>query len=517
MDALKKADEAKLITSEEPTSPTNWEDQLLPEFKQKLATIEQNTENFILDEVVNNENSSPVDWDAQFLPDFTVDKELPIKEEQPEIIPEITPVPEEPPVITTKPVTQSADTITAPQFTVKPVYSDSVNLNFVAEQVNTETSTESETVYPEDAQAILAAHSYKTSTRTYGLLVLLGMILVGFGVGYYYLDQLVTDSSAVVAIQRRPLLTPPPEQITTQNATQINQIETAKINQTIENKEPAAEELMVSIAPVVKAKAQPLEKKTEKSPVVKPKKLPTPPKKTPPVKKVVAEEYARIQNTPGIHTLQKNVSSPRLNQNVMQAYTAFQSGDDTSAKKIYQAVLQQDQNNRDALLGLAAIAIRQDQPQQAEQYYKRILKQYPQDTNAQLGLISVLGNKAPEYTESQLKQFIDKNPKFAYGYFNLGNYYASLNQWEKAQQAYFEAYQYDEQQINYAYNLAISLDQLNQYVAASLYYQRALQLSARTPHHELDIHAIQQRLQTLTQSTTSSALTALSAKSLAQD
>lgn len=517
MDALKKADEAKLITSEEPISPTNWEDQLLPEFKQKLAT-EQNTENSIQNEVVNNENSPPIDWDAQFLPDFAVDKVLPIEEERSEIVPEVNSIPNKLQVITTKPVTQLADTITAPQFTVKPTYSDSVNLNFVEEQVNTETSIESESVYPEDAQAILAAHSYKTPTRTYGLLGLLGVILIGFGAGYYYLDQLVTSSSAVVAIQRRPLLTPPPEQITTLNATQINQTEAVKINQSIEDKEQIVKKSIASIIPVTKAEAQPLKKKTEKSPVAKPKKLPAPPKKTPPpAKKVAAEEYARVQNTPGIHTLQKNAPSPQLNQHVMQAYTAFQSGDDTSAKKIYQTVLQQDQNNRDALLGLAAIAIRQDQPQKAEQYYKQILKQYPQDTNAQLGLISVLGNKAPEYTESQLKQFLDKNPKFAYGYFNLGNYYANLNQWEKAQQAYFEAYQYDEQQINYAYNLAISLDQLNQYAMASVYYQRTLQLSARTPHHELDIHAIQQRLQTLLQSSTSSALTALSTKSLAQD
>lgn len=514
MDALKKADEAKLTSTiiEESTSPTNWEEQFLPEFKKDFAEIEQAIE----DVVINDDNKTPVDWNAEFLSDFKESEEIsePIEknEELPssQITPELTTTEVTEPIITSPPA-QLEGNITAPQFIVTPAYSDSVTLSFVKkEEVQTteKPTQEAETPSPQDAQAILAAHIYKKPTRIYGLMLLLSFVLVGLGAGYYYLDQMVTTS--VTPIKRRPLLPPPPEQ-TEQKTTITPNLAVAQ---------PVVTEIKKVISSVVENK-EVVTKKEEKPAVVKaekPKKpkVTPPPKKKPPVK-APAEEYARIQNTPGIHILQKSVASPLLNQKVMKAYTAFQAGDDVVAKKTYQQVLQQDSTNRDALLGLAAIAMRQDQPQQAEQYYQKILKQYPQDTNAQLGLISVLGNKTPEYTESQLKLFIEKNPQSAYGHFNLGNYYASQNQWEKAQQAYFEAYHYDEQQANYAYNLAVSLDQLNQYATASVYYQRTLQLSRRSPNHYFDIHMIQQRLQTLAhQPTTDSALTALSVKSLSQ-
>ena len=62
-------------------------------------------------------------------------------------------------------------------------------------------------------------------------------------------------------------------------------------------------------------------------------------------------------------------------------------------------------------------------------------------------------------------------------HFALGNDFARQRRWSEAQQAYFNAFSLDPDNPDYAYNLAVSLDQLNQPRAALSYYERARQLS----------------------------------------
>ena len=60
----------------------------------------------------------------------------------------------------------------------------------------------------------------------------------------------------------------------------------------------------------------------------------------------------------------------------------------------------------------------------------------------------------------------------------LGNHYAVQARWSDAQAAYFKAYSADAGEPDYAYNLAVSLDQLHQPKLALEYYRRALALAA---------------------------------------
>jgi tetratricopeptide (TPR) repeat protein len=87
-------------------------------------------------------------------------------------------------------------------------------------------------------------------------------------------------------------------------------------------------------------------------------------------------------------------------------------------------------------------------------------------------------------------------PTSAYIHSSLGNIYARQHQWTQAQQAYFEAYHYDNTRADYAYNLAISLDHLNQPRLAIIYYQQALQL-ARNQTIQFSLPIVQRRLQVL--------------------
>jgi TolA-binding protein len=80
--------------------------------------------------------------------------------------------------------------------------------------------------------------------------------------------------------------------------------------------------------------------------------------------------------------------------------------------------------------------------------------------------------------------------------FALGNFYASQSRWTDAQQNYFNALSLAKAASatgalvspDYAFNLAVSLDRLNQPKPASTYYQEALTLASQYPaNFDLDV------------------------------
>lgn len=191
---------------------------------------------------------------------------------------------------------------------------------------------------------------------------------------------------------------------------------------------------------------------------------------------------------------QKSQTHPRL----LQAYSALQHGDDKTALSLYRSVLQQESQNRDALLGLAAIAVQQQQFSQATHYYQEVLKYYPQDTVAKTNLLSISEKNVGAERESQLKTLASTAQKPAYIHFQLGLVYAQQERWNEAQQAFFEAYRIESQQADYAYNLAVSLEHLHQSQAAITYYQRAVQLQRKHGKgFNFQPDVVQQRITTL--------------------
>jgi tetratricopeptide (TPR) repeat protein len=181
----------------------------------------------------------------------------------------------------------------------------------------------------------------------------------------------------------------------------------------------------------------------------------------------------------------------------MRGYEALVAGDRATAKRHYEQALQADPFSVDAHLGLASIAAGLSDAGQAQRHYRRALELEPQNTAALAGLASVRGHAPGVPLESRLKGQLAAEPSSAQLQFALGNEYASQSRWADAQQAYFDAYRLDSQNPDYAYNLAISLDQLNQVKQARGYYQRALQLaSGRAAHfNPIDVTARVQELQ----------------------
>ncbi|NRR31861.1 tetratricopeptide repeat protein [Oxalobacteraceae bacterium] len=172
----------------------------------------------------------------------------------------------------------------------------------------------------------------------------------------------------------------------------------------------------------------------------------------------------------------RKLLTPQLSPPLQGGYQALNSGDLGDADKFYEQALRQDPNNRDALLGKAALAVRQRQLQQADNTYLRLLELDPNDVDAAAGLIGLRQGDAAQ-SELRLKALLQRSPESASALFTLGNLYARQGRWSEAQPLYFRAFSNSPDNADYAFNLAIGLDRLNQGKLAIGYYQRALALS----------------------------------------
>jgi Tfp pilus assembly protein PilF len=187
------------------------------------------------------------------------------------------------------------------------------------------------------------------------------------------------------------------------------------------------------------------------------------------------------QPKPGRLSLRKT-DQQSLYSTLTRAYEAYNAGELQTAEIFYRQALEQVPNNRDALLGLAAIKVRQGDHEAALQHYRQLLRLDPRDDLALAGVAGLEQAAQQQVTagigESALKNMLQDKPDSAQLHFTLGNLYAGRQEWAKAQSAFFDAHRLDSQNPDYAYNLAVSLDHLQQPAAAVQYYRLALNLAA---------------------------------------
>ncbi len=172
--------------------------------------------------------------------------------------------------------------------------------------------------------------------------------------------------------------------------------------------------------------------------------------------------------------IQQKSGTDDIYTTTMAAYQAYENGDLETARRKYQEVLGRDARNRDALLGLAAIAQQQKQDERARQLYNRVLVLDPKDPVALAGLTAFSsGDDASK--ESKLKYSLAQTPDSTALFYALGNLYVSQSRWSEAQEAYFNALRLDPANARFAFSLATSLDHLGQARVAAQYYRQALQ------------------------------------------
>lgn len=157
------------------------------------------------------------------------------------------------------------------------------------------------------------------------------------------------------------------------------------------------------------------------------------------------------------------------------AWLAYEGARYAEAKKFYNDVLRLENNNRDAYLGLGAIAIIEKDNKKARRVYLSLLQLDPRDPIATAAIASLHSDDASlEKDERYLLSMLQKNPEASHLYFALGNIYSRQSKWKAAQQAYFSAWQADNDNADYLFNLAVSLDQLGKKEQALRFYKECL-------------------------------------------
>jgi tetratricopeptide (TPR) repeat protein len=208
---------------------------------------------------------------------------------------------------------------------------------------------------------------------------------------------------------------------------------------------------------------------------------PTAPLTAKPVPRAAPRKPA-AESAPGTRSLSINRGGPRIHPRVAAGYAAYQSGDLAAARAEYEQALREDGANRDALLGLAAIEMRAQRYDLADGYYQRLLRADPRDPYAQAGMLALRSQQLdPVLAESRVKSLLAADQNANVLYFTLGNQYAQQGRWAEAQQAYFKAFTADPDNPDFAFNLAVSFDQIRQPRLALEYYRRALALAEKRP------------------------------------
>lgn len=182
---------------------------------------------------------------------------------------------------------------------------------------------------------------------------------------------------------------------------------------------------------------------------------------------------ARARSTPRL-AIQRKAPVDRITPLLQDAWQAWRRGDLAAAEAGYRNVLAQDARNRDALLGLGAIAQRQGKDWQALEFFQQVLRLDPRDPVAQAALTAYV-TPDNEGAEIRLRLLLAEQPRAAILHYALGNVYMEQSRWAEAQQAYFTALSLEPGNPQFSYNLAISLDHLGQHKLAANYYRQALQ------------------------------------------
>jgi tetratricopeptide (TPR) repeat protein len=171
--------------------------------------------------------------------------------------------------------------------------------------------------------------------------------------------------------------------------------------------------------------------------------------------------------------LSRSEQPARINPDLTAAYNALAAGDYAAAVQKYGRLAATEPLNIDAQLGLATAAARGGDKALATQHYRRVLALDPRNGLAIMGLVTMNDGVPSAALEIELKTMIGRNPEAAPLHFALGNLYSSSLRWTEAQQAYFDAFRIEPQNADYLFNLAVSLDQLNQARLALDYYRKA--------------------------------------------
>ena len=331
-----------------------------------------------------------------------------------------------------------------------------------------EVRRETSTVSDEALQMLVhkTNREHRRRQKTVWLSVTLTAVLILLVEGYYFYSEMVTD---VEALERK------------------HRIALQKVNaEVIKRKDPEL------IAGLTNNTAEPAAATDESRTAESVSSLPVA-RKEPTARASAPASQAEATSAVNVSS---RVKQDPIGEQLQAGWSAYNEGDYVRSQQNYQSVLEREPDNRDALLGLAAIAVANGDDTTAMRHYAQLLRLDPQDPIAAPALSSLRGRELDGLDESSLKSLLKRNPEAHQASFALGNIKAAENNWPQAQAYYFDAWRTDPSNADYAFNIAVSLDNLGKQTEAAEFYRRSLSLSGQRSH-SFSQDAVRTRLQQL--------------------
>lgn len=179
---------------------------------------------------------------------------------------------------------------------------------------------------------------------------------------------------------------------------------------------------------------------------------------------------------PGIlfhKTREQQAPDPAL----LAAYESLEHQRLDEAQARYEKILATHPKSRDALLALASIAGQRGRTALSENYYRSALEADPGSAEAQAALIA----PADPDSENRLRRLVARQPQSGALHFSLANVLAGQGRWGEARQSYLRAHEASPENADILFNLAASLEHLQDDEGAAVFYARALAAAARGP------------------------------------
>ena len=160
-----------------------------------------------------------------------------------------------------------------------------------------------------------------------------------------------------------------------------------------------------------------------------------------------------------------------------KAFHAYSTANLGEAGALYAQALQLEPYNRDANLGVAAVAMKTGNYPVATLRYRHLLSLDPVDVVAFSALLNLAAVTRNPVMENEMILHSSQHRDYPALHAALGNYYSQTDRWVMASQSYAAAVGLSPDTADYLYNLAVTLDNLGDSQAAIDTYERALALS----------------------------------------
>lgn len=183
-------------------------------------------------------------------------------------------------------------------------------------------------------------------------------------------------------------------------------------------------------------------------------------------------------------------------------YAALLDGRFDDAARSYRQALSTNSEERDALLGLAYIAHQKGQREDAQAYYRRVLRQEPGNSIANAALLALDSDADTQASSLRAREMAGRQPDSAATMAMAGSALVRDGRLADAVQLFARAQFLEPDNPLHAYNHAVALDRLGQYGGAKLQYENVLKLSEKTPlpsRSAFSVEVVRQRLEQLGQ------------------